>query len=349
MKFSNIIIGFILSFIFIWTISYFFIDTVMPKEWEPQLGRYTPAAGSQKRWRSEGWATSNMGKYEIYGIPDITKIDGKKIAIWGDSFIEANQVADQEKTAQVLTRICKANGIGDTTSFGIGRSGLNTVDYIFEIPKYEKFVNNIIAHYIVIAQTDDIIPEKQNPSHSLLVTKPELSLKEEKDLPPRNKELVYFVVKSELHFLWRFLVDVYQNFEIKFSLGLINNHSSDILTPTSSEQELTKAWSFLLNNLRDKTHLPIFFVYCPHVPHINNGTVKFNDKEKNIMNMFSKELANHDIGFIDLSNVFVNYYQETGNFPRGFINSKPGEGHFNKNGHKLIAETIFKSIKNKDQ
>ena len=42
---------------------------------------------------------------------------------------------------------------------------------------------------------------------------------------------------------------------------------------------------------------------------------------------------------------FVEYYEHNKEVPYGFSNTKPGNGHLNKLGHRLIAEALIPYIK----
>ena len=42
--------------------------------------------------------------------------------------------------------------------------------------------------------------------------------------------------------------------------------------------------------------------------------------------------------------VFAQYYEEHKEIPYGFANTKPGNGHLNKLGHRLVAETLITYI-----
>ena len=70
----------------------------------------------------------------------------------------------------------------------------------------------------------------------------------------------------------------------------------------------------------------------------------FKDHNADIVSAFARECRRNGIGFIDMTQDFCNYYRETGNFPRGFHNSRPSEGHFKLAGHRLIAKAIYRAI-----
>ncbi|MCD6578371.1 hypothetical protein J7L48_02745, partial [bacterium] len=111
--------------------------------------------------RSEGIAKTYKGLFGINAIEDITKDSRKKIAVWGDSYVEAHQVNDNKKMPQVITSKLSNKGLGENLiCFGVGMSGDSVADYYFDIPKYEQLTKNIISHFIVIANIRDILPNQ---------------------------------------------------------------------------------------------------------------------------------------------------------------------------------------------
>jgi len=148
-----------------------------------------------------------------------------------------------------------------------------------------------------------------------------------------------------MDFVWSAAVSVIKDTKLRFSLGprkigatsavgannLVNH------TPSSVE-----SFKFILRAMRQQSEKPITFIYCPYVPIIKNNRVDFEDHEADMVAIFAKECQKNDIGFIDMTKEFCNYHKGTGKFPRGFHNSRPSQGHFNHNGHRLIAQAIYK-------
>ena len=59
---------------------------------------------------------------------------------------------------------------------------------------------------------------------------------------------------------------------------------------------------------------------------------------------FKECCAVNNINVIDASSDMVAEYKENSGFSYGFSNSTPGEGHLNKTGHRIVAETVYKYI-----
>ena len=50
-------------------------------------------------------------------------------------------------------------------------------------------------------------------------------------------------------------------------------------------------------------------------------------------------------GFVSLEDSFNNYWNQNGKLPRGFPTSRPGQGHYNSEGHRLVAEAVHDWIR----
>ena len=111
-----------------------------------------------------------------------------------------------------------------------------------------------------------------------------------------------------------------------------------------SSKFLYDSWSFLLKKLRDQTGVPLIFVYCPAIPRIHDGKIIFKNNETNKINLFTNIAKKKNISVLNTTDEFISFYKKTGLFPRGFLNSKPSRGHFNKNGHKIVSEKIMNYI-----
>ena len=109
-----------------------------------------------------------------------------------------------------------------------------------------------------------------------------------------------------------------------------------------------KALSFLIKQFKEQTKLPIIIFYAPHLPVIINDKIDYTDCKKPTVNLFATICKRNNIDFIDLSEKFIKLHRNRGKFARGFFNSEPGKGHFNKLGHELIAKEIFHYLKHQN-
>lgn len=333
-------LGFFCASLIIWIISSLFTDTLVLYTWSPDIGRMIRPPGSVHKHRSEGWGTSRFGQLDVIGVDDVSKLKIPAIAIWGNSHVEGFQVEQRERMQEILIGIWRNNGVKRITAFGVGDSGESVADYYFKIPRYERICPTIAAHFIILGNLSDVLPDRALPERSAFQSKPEYRIIE------RNRETEYQRIKvvlrkCRLDFLWLPARSLMKDTKLRFSLG--PREAELRSTEITDEPKPEKAFSFLLNALSHQTTKPIIFVYCPEVPTIRGGEVHFKDHDADVVSVFATECRRNSIGFIDMTQDFCNYYRETGAFPRGFANSRPSEGHFNGAGHRLIAKAIYKA------
>ena len=344
-SFVKLFLAFIFSTAFIWLATYFFDNSLLTYDYDSTLDEFIPSPNSLYKHRNEGWGTTHIGKYGINAIPDITKINNPKIAIWGDSYVTAYHVNDDEKLAQVATSLFKFHGTEDLVFFGAGIAGDDIADYYFNIPKYEKIVPLIKAHFIIITSFDDTLPDTNN-KRSVFKSDPYRLVNEKWE--PKFQNIKKMLNKYNLGFIWKLVERLIKNPDFRFMPGTAALFASS-QKPESTDQDFSESSSFLLKELRKQTKLPMVFVYAPNVPRIDRGSIAFSDPEAQIADEFSKKCFRYGIDFINLGDDFKYYYRDTGKFPRGFQNSFPGKGHFNVDGHGIVARAIFRYIRDTDK
>jgi hypothetical protein len=92
----------------------------------------------------------------------------------------------------------------------------------------------------------------------------------------------------------------------------------------------------------DNNIKPIIF-YHPHLSLNNDGPASVNT-DNEYLNAFKTACVNNDIYFIDMTDAFMQEYQANHILPHGFANTAVGAGHLNKNGHRIIANELFRRI-----
>ncbi len=333
-------LSFLFSVLFVWVVSAFFLDTIEPYEWNPDLEKYVRVAGSVNRERNEGWGSSVSGVLGVHGIPDITSIHSKKVAIWGDSFVEAIQVDDDQKIAQVFTKISKVKK-RDLMAFSVGALGGAVVDYYFDIPKYEKLVDAIEAHFIVINHKRDLLPAKKRRG-STFMADPEFKFVYKESTPKGPLVLRKLINDLNLNFIFALARSVPQWSKMRFVVGPVYGHEKKKgVSEKPRSYDESEALDFMLEKLKEQTRRPLIFVYVPRVPELSNGRFDFTDRTASFMRDFKKKCEEHGVGFMSLEPKFISFHESTGKFHNGFSNSIPGDGHLNEDGNRLVAEAMF--------
>jgi len=337
--FNKWTLGFLSSLIFAYVITNIFMDSLDSHEYDPKLGKVIYTSNTYYRIRREGWATTYIGKYNTIGTKDIDKNKLPKIAIWGDSEVTAFPLPDEKKMGQQVSEMFSRAG-RRCIGFGIAHSDNNLADYIVDLRKYESLIPNIIAHYIVLSNlNDDTLPlQNLNTDRSKFIYDGNFRIIES-DGRRRHQKIYYLLSKYNLRVVSYFFGQV-SRYRVQFPWSLHQERAKSNKSAESLYDKL-EAWEFILDELRKKSNNPITFLYCPYRPAIIGENVSFEDPQREDKIIFADFCRKHNIGFIDLTDRFNDFFLKTKEFPRGFANSFPGRGHININGHRIVAEAIF--------
>lgn len=62
------------------------------------------------------------------------------------------------------------------------------------------------------------------------------------------------------------------------------------------------------------------------------------------LTVFGDLCQEQGILFLDMTDIFVQKYEENHILPHGFTNTHVGAGHLNKHGHEMIAKSLANVI-----
>ena len=322
----------------VWLVFPCFETSICVVDLDPALGINLPKPGQSLHWRREGWGTTNWGLHGVAGgVPDVTRLEGHKVLLWGDSMVEAVQVDDQWKTAQQITRIWRDRHDSGLTGVSVGGSGRSAADYYFLLPRYEEVIEGLAAHFIIVAALSDFSPDGE-----LFLTQPAFRFAGMHQETITSSK-VRLAARWRLNFLIRRYFEVKETFltrGLRFGLGRAEAGRPDPEPAVGDEEPPVAAWSFALKALKDRAARPLVIVYAPRLPTLLAGQVISGQEKSPLVDLFAAQCRQAGLGFLDLESVFVRSFEETGLFPCGFNNGRPGAGHFNAHGQRLIAEAI---------
>lgn len=351
-------LGFTASIFITWAVTAVFSSNIVPEEWSPELERNVRASGWTISERNEGWASSSVHDLGLIGVSDPGIRTKPKVVIWGDSFVDAIQVDDPDKMHLQLSNLLDPKG--GVTAVAVGEPWWSFADYVFRIPTYETVLKNTRLHVIHLYSLEDTFPDQYPGARvSLFLSEPELHLEkydnewhelEAPRIPSRISDTAY---RLRLHFFLHFrsrLERVIRLDGLRFKPGVqrssggelsVNKNWNRYFDPAwGSAEPPLEAWRFLLGKLDAATEAPILVIYAPPTPTLAGGSLVLENPEKNLVAHFSAVCRDRGIGFVSLEEPFRRYWMENGRFPNGFSNTRPWEGHYNADGHRLAAEAI---------
>lgn len=332
-------VGFLCSCIIIWGVSGVFSNGIIPVELDNELGVFVRSEGSVVRFRSEGWADTKIGKHGLTVSGEaVLKNSCPKFILWGDSYADAVQMSDSFRAANMYNKMSDS-----MKAFTVAGGGLGVADYYFNIPRYEKLADSIKGHAILLVGMDDIKPGHHVDCHSRFLAHPWRF--EESACEPSSFALHYAPIASSwgLEPLYR-LYKLVREHSFRFTLGYVEVKERQEVNLHS--ENYNQAWAFLVKSLKAQTSGFIVFVYVPPIPALDDGYVVTSNPEEAQKEQFKHVCETHGVGFVDLSKPSVDLFTESGRLSRGFFNSPPS-GHLNKEGQRLIAESLHEYFEGK--
>lgn len=118
-------------------------------------------------------------------------------------------------------------------------------------------------------------------------------------------------------------------------------------TKIEINEELYKELFEYINTIATNYDTNIIFMFHPTIEFNIDGNLISKDDE-NIIQEYKKICEEKNIVFLDMTERFMNEYKKNYSVPNGFFNTSLCEGHLNSNGHRMIAEELYKVIEEID-
>ncbi len=262
--------------------------------------------------------TNNEGYQNILDYNENTNVD---ILIMGSSHMEARQVAMKESTAGLLNSMLEEN------VYNIGTSGHTFLTCVSNLEAAIKKYNP--TDYIII-ETDSVTFSNDNIESTIKGNLEEIE--------SYNEGIIGILQQNQ------FLRLLYSQIEILLSNNISNDvEEKDILNTRVDEKKMDELF-YKINADSSNSSAKIIIVYHPSIYLDYDGKMNFNHNEKDV-ELFAKICEKNDIYFLDMSERFNLEYMNNNIIPYGFNNSTIGTGHLNKYGHAMIADELYKVIK----
>ncbi len=309
--------------------SFYFNPPTSDKEYEKSSFLVTPFKYEPMERFTYALEGHGHGRVNNDGYINVEDYDSNKevnILMVGSSQFEAFQVDIKNSVTYRLNELLKNKFV-----YNIGVSG----------NAFPESITNIAPAIIKYKPTDYIILEMSDVKYS----DQELSkvLEEEdnkkdsesssgsKSVKNNNVIRKFYRNSSFLRLLWRKLEELTDNREANL--------------PEAKEEFNEKLTGEVLNKIRTivENKVKVIIVYHPSVSLESDGNLILLNNEN--VEKFSKLCTENGIYFLDMSDRFSAEYKKNNILPYGFSNTSVGKGHLNKYGHEMIAEELYKLIK----
>jgi hypothetical protein len=290
---------------------------------------------------SEGAAWNKLNPQGVSGIDDLMAIEGPLVCLYGDSFLEGFNVADDNKAAQLLTNILRKTR-SDVTAVSFGRQGSTGADHYFLIRRVEELRLKSVVHIVTFTDIEDFQPgfHPKNTGYARFRDTPELGF--DPPQPPSTNAKIRFrtFLYKNLKQNWIF----YSRENAKYIVRNLRFRPGPVPPPPAEDAGMTRgkkeeAFRYYLASLDDATEDPVVIAYIPPLPYLT-GNMAILTEDRSDIDLFAELCEEKGFSFVDLTGSFVKAFFETGRLPHGFQNSVMGKGHINRLGHERLAAAL---------
>ncbi len=340
--------GFVIGSALVTCISPYFVSSLRVYEWSIELNDHIIKPGYVHRNRDEGWSKTQYGAYGLHNATGLDRFAGPTVLIWGDSYVEAHQVDDDQKMDHHVSEALSGRGAAPSRAVAIGRAYWSIADYYFHIPVYERLFHPT-CHFIVLAEhgLKDLCPDGET-----FLSEPTYGFVERTIVDSRKSEVIAnlqeYGLRDAVLAPWKAVRSVMKDVQTsRFALGPITRQEQEnpadatsFLCAAETPERLVGSWAYAIDKLTSVTDAPIVFVLVPEVPYLKDGRVCLDDPQATWRLRLVKLLVEKKVGCIDMAGTLIEDFRRTGQLSRGFHHGRPGRGHLNARGHRLLAQQI---------
>lgn len=283
---------------------------------------YVWESGQLKSTMKEGFSWIRMDSYGYNNVFDYSK--EPDILLMGSSHMEAAQISKKENVGYLLNTL-----LPDYHTYNIGVSGhtiyrcMDNLENALETYQPQKYV-------VMVVDTVEL-------EHDLMM---EVIEETATPIPSYDSGFIYYLQKIPA------IKVIYKQLDDWISM---DGWANSLISHAKEKKDELKYQNTLSVFLRDaaslaeEADLTLMIVYQPEQMLKTDGTLSYGYSET-MLQSFRMECEKQGIVFCDMTEGFQTLYEEEHILAHGFANSELGEGHLNKYGHAVIAETIVAKI-----
>lgn len=316
-KVKNIIISGVIAFIALTFFCCVYYNVPIHKQTKDGATDYSWEPYKNYSSMIEGYGkgkTNNEGYMNIYDYEDGMNID---VLVMGSSHLQGLQIDINDNCSTLLNSMLE-----DKNVYNIAIAGHNFKTCISNL---ENALNKYKPKIVVI-ETSRINLSNKEIEDTINDQIPEIKSNE--------NPVIKFLQRNPL---LRLLYNQYENYK--------SNTNDEEDTSSSQSDFCEKGTNNLLAYINDTCiayDVKPIIIYHPTVS-INKDEMIVN-RDINVSNNFAKLCEMNSITFIDMSNRYIQEYENSNIVPTGFNNTGVAKGHINKYAHKMFAEELYKAI-----
>jgi lysophospholipase L1-like esterase len=99
-----------------------------------------------------------------------------------------------------------------------------------------------------------------------------------------------------------------------------------------------------IRTITAKHNIKTIIFYHPHFILTNDVNSITEETDYEYQKILEEACQNNDVLFVSMANAFIDEFNRNNILPHGFSNTATGAGHLNKNGHRIIANELYRQI-----
>lgn len=270
---------------------------------------------------TEGIAWNRTDKNGYYN--EVSSDENIDILLMGSSHMEGVNVFPKQKTSWLL---------GELTDQSVYNVGISGHDLLACVKNLDTALSNMQpTEYVIIETgTTTFTAESINEciSGNML------------DIPSYDSGLLFHLQKIPYLKLLYAQLKSWTNLNNNEPVVQANEESN-----SNNNKELINAYNQLIQHIYavcNAHHVQPIIFYHPHLNVSDNGTASATLDAS--LELFQSACQTNEVLFIDMTEDFINMYNEKNVLPHGFCNTAIGVGHLNKFGHEAISERLAETI-----
>lgn len=295
-----------------------------------------PSLATDYKWESSQLKSTMTEGFSFFCMDEdgfnnvVSYGDDKSVSIllMGSSQMEAVNVGKRDNAGYLLGQL-----LPDQSVYNIGISGHQLYNCVNNLPSALEYYRP--TDYVVIV-TDSVDMDTDLMRQVLKGEYPRI--------PSYDSGVVYYVQKwiPAVKVLYKNISD-WKAMDAVISVPeeVAVTRDLDAVSVDQNEEVLDEFMNLIAALARDNHVRPIIVYQSPLSI---DGEGKIADEIDQNVERFRISCEKNDIKFIDMTDSFIELYEEEHKMPHGFANTAVGSGHLNKYGHRVIAKEIAKYV-----
>lgn len=323
------IVSFIIAFFFV---NLFCFAYERPVAWIDRTSGVTSGVRRPNAVLIHGTEGYGMTKLDANGFANVNKLlQEEYVLVMGSSHTQGKEVGTNKNFTTILNNYLVGSNSEKLAVYNVASDGNFLPSILKRFSAGIEEFDNAKTVVIEISKTDFLPEALAHASEQIHYNADETASKLFQNMDKKSK--IKNVIKE-----WMPLVSLYKTKLETMSESSLSN--GDKMYDT---EEYDRVIHSTLELIRSVYEGNIIVLYHPNVQISRDGKLECVRSET--INTFQNACEDNNIIFVDTGDAFVKYYNEYSMVPYGFANTTMGSGHLNEVGHKIIADELYKVLK----